>query len=103
MRSLLTRGNVALASLLPAWVVYVIAWPHEIFHYGMARLLGVPAKIVPGKVVFDKTDSRRKALILLAPLVGGLLILPFSGLWALWWWSGCIGDVMDLWIIVRKA
>ena len=102
MRDALSDSNALIKRLLPAWVVYLLAWPHEFCHYAVASLLGVGSKIVPGAVEYNETDPWREALIIGAPIVVGLFLIPAGWWWVIWWWAGCACDFIDLYRLARK-
>jgi hypothetical protein len=119
LRGLLARSNRALLTRLPARWIYWLAWPHEIWHYLAARLLGLPAQLVPGATLYRPSARWQRILVLLAPAVAGL-VFPFgyeclraalSGqavtaggllLMALAWWAGCAGDFIDVWLLATR-
>jgi hypothetical protein len=121
LRQLVARSNRLLISRLPRSWIYVLAWPHEIWHYLAARALGLRAFIVPGATVFEPTGRLKTAVVLGAPAALGLVIAALMlGLhWAgpglaaihwvrlaqflLWWWSGCLGDFIDLGLLARRS
>lgn len=104
---------------------YYLTWPyrvaHEICHYGVARLLGLPARlhISQGYVTYTAPhphDWRIRAAIL-APALAGCVSLAALGwlclvkatwgpFWLglvlhLFWWFTCLADFSDLWHYYR--
>lgn len=119
LRGWVARSNSFLVAQLPPGWVFALAWPHEIWHYLVARWLGLRARLVPAATLFEPAPRWKTALVLAAPATLGLTWpLLWLGAWqwlrgdlaaihwgmlallALAWWSGCAGDVMDLWLLV---
>jgi hypothetical protein len=109
-----------LASVPATWVFW-FALPHEIWHYLAARALGLRASLVPGATLFERTVRWKSVFVLMAPATVGLVwplvwlpVLqwvsryPGSMNWTLLivcvlaWWSGCLGDFIDSWLLVAR-
>ncbi len=121
LRGVLARSNHFLIARLPAAWIFWFALPHEIWHYLVARLLGLRARLVPGATLFDPTTRWKSVAILMAPatvgLVWPLLWLPvlhwvsgrpgsidwlLATVMVLGWWGGCLGDFIDSWLLVAR-
>jgi hypothetical protein len=122
LRSVLARSNTFLIAHTPRAWIFWFAWPHEIWHCLMARVLGVSARLVPGATLFNPTERWKSVAILMAPatvgLIWPLLWLPVlrGGVLArspvdwlmalvviLGWWAGCAGDVIDTWLLITRG
>jgi hypothetical protein len=120
VRGLVARSNRFMIARLPASWIYLFALPHELCHYLAARALGLRAAIVPGTTIFEPAARWKTALVLMAPASAGVVlpVLWHMALWlagsavapdwgrlallAAWWWSGCLGDFIDLWLLARR-
>jgi hypothetical protein len=115
LRHLIIRSNQWLAARVPVAWIYWFAFPHEIWHYVVARALGLRARIVPGVTLFEPAPRWPTVLVLAAPATLGLFVpvmmhmalqaaagnaalvdWPLLALSMLGWWAGCVGDFMDL-------
>ena len=63
--------------------LYVICWPHEVFHYLAARLFGLEARIEPGVTRFGCGPRWQLITVALAPAAVGVLPLAFC----IWQWT----------------
>jgi hypothetical protein len=119
LRHVIARSNHFMVAALPSSWIFWYAWPHEIWHFLAARALGLRASLVPGATLFERTSRWKSIAVLMAPATVGLVwplawlpVLqwashyPGSVNWALLvvsvlgWWSGCVGDFIDSWLLV---
>jgi hypothetical protein len=100
VRAALTRSNRWLIATLPAWLVFALAWPHEVWHYAAARALGLRVEIGPAVCRYRARADWQRLVVLLAPAAVGIFI---PGLWRWAWWAGCLGDFMDTARILRRG
>jgi hypothetical protein len=119
LRHVIARSNHFMAASVPATWIFWFALPHEIWHYLAARALGLRASLVPGATLFPRTARWKSVFVLMAPATVGLVwplvwlpVLqwasryPGSVNWTLLivsvlaWWSGCLGDFIDSWLLV---
>ncbi len=96
-------------------LVAIISIPHELCHYLVARIFGVPARITLMEVIAEEDieiDAWKYVLIALAPSIAGLLVYIYLlsiGLFtwdrklfvtitllAILWQRGCRGDFADV-------
>jgi hypothetical protein len=122
LRGVLARSNSFLIAHTPKAWIFWFAWPHEIWHYLMACVLGVSARLVPGATLFNPTERWKSVAILMAPATVGLIwpllwlpVLqggslapsPLDWLMAvvviLGWWAGCLGDFIDTWLQITRS
>jgi hypothetical protein len=121
LRHVVARSNHFMVASLPATWIFWFALPHEIWHYLAARALGLRARLVPGATLFERTARWKSVFVLMAPATVGL-VWPLAWLpvlqWAshypgsvnwtllavslLGWWSGCVGDFIDSWLLVAR-
>jgi hypothetical protein len=121
LRHVIIRSNQWLAERVPAAWIYWFALPHEIWHYVVARALGLRARIVPGVTLFEPAPRWQTALVLAAPATLGLALpvmlhmalqaaagnpalvdWPLLALSMLGWLAGCAGDLVDLGLLPRR-
>src|SRR5262245_7765120 len=121
LRHLIVRSNELMLALVPGSWIYWFALPHEIWHYLAARGLGLRASLVPGATLFERTTRWKSMIVLMAPATLGL-VWPLAWLpllqwlsrypgtvnWLLLitsllgWWSGCVGDFVDAWLLIAR-
>lgn len=101
----------------------LMVWPHELLHYGTARIRGVEARLQTFRVLVRETTDINLLLITLAPAVAGLIMLAFctvcwvllahSSREGLFWWTGvsywgcwmgtCGHDLWQVWHFLRTG
>ncbi len=102
------------------WVITVAALPHEIFHYALARLLGLRARIGPAVTRIERGPLWKNLAVCLAPAPTGFIILLGSlwlsfiapGRFQVWlqigslngvlWLAACAFDFRDAWRMWRS-
>ena len=114
MKLLPTPKNPFLARLLT-----IAALPHELVHYGVARLLRVDARIEGAQTILRVDDAWQAAVITIAPAVVAVvgLVISFAGMRmygpaSIWYYAGWLAfaflgssglDVWMVWKYIRSG